>query len=88
MTSTAQAGATSAPAAGPTLLGWFEPGHTYARQHHASTIRFLVQHVDWSPCGTYRIAFGWRIEDGDLTWSPTDSDDFGGWVDVTEDGGR
>ena len=26
MTSTAQAGATSAPAAGPTLLGWFEPG--------------------------------------------------------------
>ena len=67
---------------------FFEPGHTYARQHHASTIRFLVQHVDWSPGGTYRIAFGWRIVDGDLTWTPTDSDDFGGWVDVTEDGGR
>ncbi|KAB2975989.1 hypothetical protein F8R89_30750 [Streptomyces sp. SS1-1] len=65
---------------------FFEPGHTYTRQHHASTIRFLVQHVDWSPCGTYKVAFGWRVEDGDVTWSPTDSDDFGGWVDVTQGG--
>jgi hypothetical protein len=65
---------------------FFQPGHTYAREHHAATIRFLVRYLDESPCGTYQVAFGWRIEDGDVTWSPSDSDDMGGWIDVTEGG--
>lgn len=65
---------------------FFEPGRTYGREHHAATIRFLVRYIDDSPCGTYKVAFGWRIEDGDVTWSPFDSDDFGGWTDVTEGG--
>ena len=69
------------------VADFFQPGHTYAREHHASTIRFLVKYLDDSPCGTYRVAFGWRIEDGDVTWSPSDSDDFTGWTDVTEAGG-
>jgi hypothetical protein len=63
---------------------FFQPGRTYAREHHAATIRFLVKLVDQSPDGTYTVAFGWRVEDGDVTWSPFDSDDFTGWVDVTE----
>jgi hypothetical protein len=67
---------------------FFEVGHTYAREHHASTIRFLVKYLDESPCGTYQVAFGWSVEDGDVTWSPFDSDDMGGWIDVTEAGDR
>ncbi|MGV9282172.1 hypothetical protein [Streptomyces sp. NPDC003730] len=63
---------------------FFQPGRTYAREHHASTVRFLVKLVDQSPDGTYRVAFGWRVEDGDVTWSPFDSDDFTGWVAITE----
>jgi hypothetical protein len=82
----AKAGKASPKAA--TTPDFFQPGHTYTREHHAATIRFLVRYVDASPCGTYRVAFGWRIEDGDVTWSPFDSDDMGGWVDVTEAGGR
>ena len=66
---------------------FFQVDHTYAREHHASTVRFLVRCIDPSPCGTYQVAFGWRIEDGDVTWTPSDSDDFGGWIDVTEGGG-
>ena len=62
---------------------FFELGHTYAREHHAATMRFLVKYIDDSPDGTYRVAFGWRGEDGDVTWSPFDSDDFDGWIDVT-----
>lgn len=64
---------------------FFQPDHTYVREHHAATIRFLVKHVDDSPCGTYRVAFGWSVEDGDVTWAPFDSDDLTGWVDATEE---
>lgn len=67
---------------------FFQPGHTYAREHHAATIRFLVRAIDKSPDGVCRVAFGWRIEDGDVTWSPFDLDDIEGWTDVTEDGAR
>jgi hypothetical protein len=72
----------------PGTSDFFQPGHTYAREHHASTIRFLVRYIDTDPAGIYRVAFGWRVEDGDVTWSPSDSDDFTGWVDVTEGGDR
>lgn len=65
---------------------FFRPGRTYVREHHAATIRFLVRYLDDSPCGTYKVAFGWRIEDGDVTWSPSDSDDFGGWVEAADGG--
>lgn len=63
---------------------FFQVGHTYAREHHASTIRFLVKFIDESPDGFYRVAFGWRTEDGDVCASPFDSDDMGGWSDITE----
>lgn len=75
--------ASAAPAA-PEVTPFFQPGRTYAREHHAATIRFLVKYLDDSPCGTYRVAFGWSVEDGGVTWSPFDSDDFGGWTDVTD----
>lgn len=65
---------------------FFQPGHTYTREHHGNTVRFLVRHVDTSPDGIHRIASGWRIEDGDVYWSPSDSDDMDGWTDVTEAG--
>ncbi len=66
---------------------FFQPGHTYQREHHASTIRFLVRYIDDSPEGIpYQVAFGWRTEDGDVCASPFDSDDFTGWTDVTEAG--
>ena len=62
---------------------FFEPGHTYTREHHATTIRFLVRAVSWAPDHSYRVAFGWRTdEDGD--WEPTHTDDNDGWTDVTE----
>lgn len=69
-----------------TAADFFQPGRTYGREHHAATIRFLVRNVDESPCGTYKVAFGWSVEDGETTWSPFDSDDFGGWSDITERG--
>lgn len=66
---------------------FFEPGHTYAREHHGDTVRFLVRGVSWAPDHSYRVAFGWRTdEDGD--WEHTDSDDMDGWTDVTEAGER
>lgn len=71
----------------PANADFFEPGRTYRREHHASPIRFLVRYIDDSPCSTYKVAFGWRVEDGDVMWSPFDSDDFTGWTDITEAGG-
>lgn len=81
-------GEKGSPAGADATPDFFQPGHTYAREHHAATIRFLVTSVSWSPDGTYRAAHGWRIEDGDVTWSPSDSDDFEGWTEVTEGGAR
>ncbi|MFF7485580.1 hypothetical protein ACFZBC_08790 [Streptomyces luteogriseus] len=69
-----------------TAPDFFKPGHTYAREHHAATIRFLVRYVDDCPDGFGRVAFGWRVEDGDVTYSPFDSDDFTGWALVSEGG--
>lgn len=66
---------------------FFQIGRTYARKHHAATIRFLVRSIDAAPDGTYRVAFGWRVEDGDYGFTPFDSDDMDGWTDVTEAGG-
>jgi hypothetical protein len=71
-----------------TTADFFQPGHTYTREHHDTTIRFRVRYTDSSPCGTYRAAHGWRIEDGDVTWSPFNSDDFTGWTYVTEEASR
>lgn len=69
----------------PTAV-FFEVDHVYAREHHASTIRFLVRHIDRSPDSSHDlVAFGWRTEDGDVCSSPFDSDDFTGWVDVTDE---
>lgn len=68
--------------------GFFEVDRTYTREHHASTIRFLVRCIDEPPDGLGGlVAFGWRTEDGDVCSSPFDSDDFTGWTDVTEAGG-
>lgn len=78
----------SSPAGAGATPDFFQPGHTYARESHASTIRFLVRYIDDSPDGIdgYRVAFGWRTEDGDVCASPFDCDDFTGWTDVTEGG--
>ncbi|WP_329215091.1 hypothetical protein OG352_05985 [Streptomyces sp. NBC_01485] len=63
---------------------FFQRGHTYAREHHAATIRFLVKYIDESPDGIpYRVAFGWKTEDGDVCTSPFDSDNMDGWTDIT-----
>jgi hypothetical protein len=67
---------------------FFEPGHTYSREHHGDTIRFLVEHVSTSPDGRLRVAHGWRTRSWDPGWEPSDSDDFTIWADVTEGGIR
>lgn len=82
------AGEKATAAAATATPDFFQPGHTYTRQHHAATIRFLVRGVDTSPDGIHRIARGWRIEDGDAYWSPSDADDMDGWTDATEAGAR
>lgn len=61
---------------------FFQPDHTYAREHHGETVRFLVRHVSAAPDGSYRVAFGWRVDD-DGDWEPSDADDMDGWTDVT-----
>jgi hypothetical protein len=79
------AGEEATAAAATATPDFFQPGHTYTREHHATTIRFLVRGVSWAPDHSYRVAFGWRTdEDGD--WEFTDSDDMDGWTDVTEAG--
>lgn len=65
---------------------FFQPGHTYTREHHGDTIRFLVEHVSTSPDGRTRVAHGWRNRSWEPGWEPSDSDDFTLWTDVTEDG--
>lgn len=69
------------PAAAEAQPAFFQPGRTYIRDHHGDTIRFLVRHVSEAPDGSYRVAFGWRL-DGDGDWEPTDSDDITGWTDA------
>lgn len=64
---------------------FFQPGHTYAREHHGCRIEFHVRHVDVTPNGT-RFAFGFRTEPCISGWAPDDSDDMDGWTDVTEGG--
>lgn len=69
----------------PADADFFQPGHTYVCAYGTSTIRFFVRYIDDSPEGIpYRVAFGWKSEDGDVCASPFDSDDFTGWTDVTE----
>lgn len=69
----------------PAEPGFFEPGRTYAREHHGRTIEFRVTAVDTSPDGEQRLARGWRTDEFS-DWESTDSDDFTGWTDVTEGG--
>jgi len=64
--------------------GFFETDHTYTREHHEQTIRFVVSAVSVSPDGRHTIAHGWRTG-LDSDWEPTDSDDMDGWTDVTEE---
>lgn len=67
------------------LPTFFQPGHTYVREHHGETIRFLVEHVGTSPDGSYyAVAFGWRWLGDEELASPSDSDDFTGWTDITD----
>ncbi|NUS13453.1 MAG: hypothetical protein HOY69_18965 [Streptomyces sp.] len=61
---------------------FFQPGHTYQREHHGGTIRFLVEYVSTSPDGASQAAHGWRTRSWDPGWEPTDSDDFTGWIDA------
>ena len=65
---------------------FFQVGHTYTREHHGEPIEFRVTAIDASPDGEQRLARGWRTDEYS-DWSPTDSDDFTGWTDVTEAGG-
>ena len=69
-----------APTATP---DFFQPGHTYAREHHGHRIKFVVEHVTTAPSDGYRIAFGWRNAFG---WpeAPFHSDDLDGWTDTTD----
>jgi len=67
-----------------TVPAFFQPDHTYTRQHHGDTIRFLVRHVSEAPDGSYRVAFGWRLDD-DGDWEPSEADDLDGWTDITSD---
>lgn len=64
---------------------FFQPGHTYTRQHHGDRIEFYVEHIASAPSGRLRIAFGWRTGP-DGAEEPSDSDDLDGWTDVTEAG--
>lgn len=65
---------------------FFQPGHTYTREHHGYYIEFRVRAVSTSPDGRFRAAHGWRT-DPESDWELTDSDDLTGWTDVTEAGG-
>jgi hypothetical protein len=81
------AGTGSAPSGETTQPdNFFQPNHTYTRQHHGHRIEFLVKHVDTAPGGSYPIAFGWRREPCISTWAPEDSDDLDGWTDITDVG--
>lgn len=65
---------------------FFQPGHTYAREHHGRTIEFHVIHVATAPDCEFPTAFGWRKDPEIDVMLPMDADDFHGcgWVDVTE----
>jgi hypothetical protein len=69
-----------APTATP---DFFQPGHTYTREHHGHRIKFVVEHVTTAPSDGYQIAFGWRNAFG---WpeAPFHSDDLDGWTDTTD----
>lgn len=66
---------------------FFQPGRTYAREHHGCRIEFHVRYVETTPSGT-PIAFGFRTEPCISGWAPEDSDDLTGWTDVTEEVAR
>lgn len=67
---------------GESIPDFFQPGRTYTREHHGRLIRFAVTHVSSPPGSTWRVAFGFRLND-DGDWEPTDSDDLTGWTDTT-----
>lgn len=82
----ADAGTGTAPSGETTQAAdFFQPGHTYTRQHHGDRIEFYVEHIASAPSGRLRIAFGWRTGP-DGAEEPSDSDDLDGWTDVTEAG--
>lgn len=62
---------------------FFQPGHTYTREHHGHRIEFLVEHVATPPGGSHPVAFGWKTAFG---WpeEPFDSDDLDGWTDTAD----
>jgi hypothetical protein len=64
---------------------FFEADRTYAREYHGRRIEFLVRLIDVTPDGAKYTAFGWRRFDGQ-EWEPSDSDDFTGWIDITDAG--
>lgn len=68
---------------------FFQPGHTYAREHHGRTIQFHVRYIDTAPDCDFPTAFGFRKDPEIDVMLPMDADDFHGcgWIDVTEAGG-
>jgi len=64
---------------------FFISGHVYAREHHGRRIEFHVRYVDIAPDCDFPTAFGWRKDPEMPCVLPMDSDDLGGWVDVTEE---
>jgi hypothetical protein len=68
-------------------MTFFQPGHTYAREHHGRRIEFHVLHVATAPDCDFPTAFGWRKDPEINVLLPMDADDFHGcgWTDVTSD---
>lgn len=71
----------------PGAPDFFQPGHTYTREHHGQQITFVVSAISMSPDGQRTIAHGWRT-DPYSDWEPTDSDDLTGWADTTSEATR
>lgn len=68
----------TAPAA--TATPFFQPGHTYTRDHHGETAEFDVRSLDTHPDHGGPVAFGWYRKRPRTAWHPYSSDDFfDGW---------
>lgn len=63
---------------------FFQPGHTYAREHHGRRIEFHVLHIATAPDCDYPTAFGWRSDPEIDVVLPANTDDMGGWTDTTD----
>ncbi len=70
--------------AAPATPDFFQVGRTYAREHHGRRIEFHVRYIDTAPDCDFPTAFGWRKDPEMPCVLPMDSDDTGGWTDITD----